>query len=72
MPISSWRGDHDSQVQRVCGTYLEQPTLSLSSAQARRLFSLDDEAWGAVRDVLVRARFLFQTGDGRFVRFNRS
>lgn len=41
--------------------YLEMPGLSLTQAQARRLWGLDEPTCGELLDALVAARFLRET-----------
>ena len=57
-------------LDRVRGEYLEMPGLSLTSAQARRLWGLDDDACGLLLDVLLRSGFLRRTPQGGYVRAN--
>jgi hypothetical protein len=55
-------------VRRIRGEFLEMPDLRLTSAQACRLWRLDETACDAVLGALVDARFLEKTRDGAFVR----
>ncbi len=53
---------------RVKGEFLEMPGLRVTEAQARRLWGLDADSCGALGHELVRAKFLFRTRDGAFMR----
>jgi hypothetical protein len=55
-------------IRCVRDAYLDQPTLNLTVAQARRLFGLDRETTEAVLDTLVHDRFLTRTSEALFVR----
>jgi hypothetical protein len=59
-------------VRRIRGEFLEMPGLRLTSAQARRLWRLDETACEAVLGALVDARFLSRTRDGAFIRHDNS
>jgi hypothetical protein len=59
---------HDEMLLRVKGEFLEMPGLRVTEAQARRLWGLDADSCGVVLQELVRARFLFRTRDGAFMR----
>ncbi len=52
---------------RIRGTYVRMPTLSLTSAQAARLWSLERCACEALLTQLVDAGFLRQTAEGLYV-----
>jgi hypothetical protein len=54
-------------LQRIGLEYQEMPGLSLTLAQARRLFDLNTEVCRRVLGELVDADVLRQTGDGLFV-----
>jgi hypothetical protein len=58
----------DDVMRRVRGEYTEMPGLRLTTAQAQRLWGLDRAACNALLGALVEAKFLFQTGDGAFIR----
>ena len=59
---------HDDVLRRVQGEYIEMPGLSVTTAQAQRLWGLDRAACDALLGALVDAKFLFRTRDGAFVR----
>lgn len=61
------RGD-DVLLGRIRGEFLEMPGLRLTSAQAQRLWALDQHTCEAVLHMLVGSRFLSRTRDGAFVR----
>ena len=63
---------HDDVLRRVQGEYKEMPGLRLTTAQAQRLWGLDRAACDALLGALVDAKFLFQTPDGAFVRFDQT
>jgi hypothetical protein len=58
----------DDALRRVKGEYLEMPGLSLTQAQAQKLWGLDRETCDALLGALVDARFLNCTREGVFVR----
>jgi hypothetical protein len=73
----NWRNivTNDSSVKigerllnRIRGEYRDMPVLRLTQAQAQRLWSLDKQTCADVLDILVDAKFLHQTGDGKYVR----
>ncbi len=53
---------------RIRGEYLEMPGLSLTAAQAQRLWNLDRPTCEQALGSLVTSRFLSKTRDGSFVR----
>jgi hypothetical protein len=55
-------------LRRVKGEYTQMPGLSLTAAQAQRLWGLDREICDALLGALVDARFLNRTREGAFVR----
>jgi hypothetical protein len=55
-------------LKRVRGEYLEMPGLRLTTAQAQRLWGLDQSMCTALLGALVEAKFLLRTRDGAFVR----
>jgi hypothetical protein len=57
----------ESLLQRVRAEYQEMSSLSLTPAQAQRLFGLDPTVCGAVLEVLLSERFLTKTSTGMFV-----
>lgn len=63
-----WAADGRNLLQRARGEYLEMPGLSLTLAQAQRLWSLDRLTCTKVLGGLVRAGFLRQRRDGSFIR----
>jgi hypothetical protein len=54
-------------IRRVRGEYLEMPGLSLTLAQACRLWQMDTHTCQAALDTLIAERFLGRTRDGSFV-----
>ena len=59
---------NDEVLRRVQGEYMEMPGLSLTEAQARRLWGLDASLCDALLGALVDAKFLFRTRDGAFMK----
>jgi len=57
-----------SLVRRICSEYLEMPGLSLTAAQAQRLFALDGTLCADALQFLVDAHFLRRTERGEYVR----
>jgi DNA-binding IclR family transcriptional regulator len=55
-------------IGRVRGEFLEMPGLQLTTDQARRLWGLDALTCQRLLRVLVEARFLARTPDGRYRR----
>ena len=55
-------------LQRIRGEYLEMPGLSLTAAQAQRLWSLDLPTCVELLEALVEAKFLGRTDDGKYFR----
>jgi hypothetical protein len=51
--------------------YLGLPGLSLTMAQAQRLWSLDCDTCQGLLDVMVREKFLKRTADAQYVRADR-
>lgn len=62
----------DDVLNRVRGEYTEMPGLRLTTAQAQRLWGLDQAACDALLGALVDAKFLFRTRDGAFMRFDQA
>lgn len=58
----------DDLLRRVQAEFLEMPGLSLTRAQARRLWALDDTLCEAVLSALVDARFLVESRNASFIR----
>ena len=58
----------DEVLQRIQGEFVEMPGLSLTAAQARRLWGLDSDLCAGLLGSLVDVRFLVQTRDDAFVR----
>jgi Fic family protein len=58
----------DDLVVRIRGEYREMPGLSLTIAQAQRLWGLEPSTCQTVFEHLVEARILRRTRHGRFVR----
>jgi hypothetical protein len=54
-------------IRRVRGEYLEMPGLSLTLAQACRLWQMDVRTCETALAVLMAERFLGRTRDGAFV-----
>lgn len=55
-------------LQRVQGEFVEMPGLSLTAAQAQRLWGLDREFCDKLLETLVAAGFLVQRRDGAYSR----
>jgi len=53
---------------RAQGEYLEMPGLSLTLAQAQRLWALDSHTCRQVLSLMVDAGFLKQRSDGTYIR----
>ncbi len=62
----------EQMLSRIRGEYLEMPGLQLTSAQAERLWGLDADICRQLLEVLVGARFLWRTKDGRYARLTES
>ncbi len=60
----------DETLRRIRGEYLEMPGLSLTTAQAQRLWDLDRRTCEEALGKLVASRFLAKRRDGSFVRQN--
>jgi len=58
----------DDALWRIRVEFMEMPDLKLTSAQARRLWNLTQEACDTALAILVRSGFLGQTTDGQFLR----
>jgi hypothetical protein len=58
----------ESLLARIRGEYDEMPGLSLTPAQAERLWQLDRETCRAALNRLVQRRVLSLTARGRYVR----
>jgi hypothetical protein len=58
----------DDVLQRIQGEFVEMPGLSLTTAQAQRLWGLDRSVCEELLKALVNANFLSQTRDGSFIR----
>jgi hypothetical protein len=58
----------DALIQRIQAEYREMPGLSLTGAQACRVWQIDDLRCTAILDALVQARFLARTRTGTYVR----
>lgn len=59
---------HDQILRRIRGEYLEMPGLRLTSAQAKRLWGLDDRTCAEVLGELTADRFLQCRSDGTYAR----
>ncbi len=57
----------EALVRRIEGEYAEMPVLSLTEAQAERLWGLDAPQCRTVLVRLMREHFLRKTRDGRYV-----
>ena len=62
----------DELIVRVRGEYREMPGLSLTVAQAQRLWGLEGATCQTLLERLVETRFLRRTRHGRFVRWDLS
>lgn len=60
-------GELEALQRRIAGEYAEQPGLSVTAAQAQRLWHLDAPTCRRVLVMLVSTRTLKLTPDGRFV-----
>ncbi len=58
-------------VQRIRAEYLDLPGLSLTAAQAQRLWNLDSETCGLALDMMIRETFLRRTPQAQYVRGDR-
>ena len=58
----------ESVLQRIRGEYLEMPGLTLTTAQAQRLWGLDRNTCASLLAALVDAKFLKTTRDGAYIR----
>ena len=58
----------DVITERVRGEFREMPGLSLTLAQAGRLWSLDNQTCSEVLTQLVESGFLYRRADGAFCR----
>ena len=58
----------DDLLRQARGEYAEMPGLSLTLAQAQRLWALDQSTCSLVLRTLVEHRFLRTTARGRYVR----
>ena len=54
-------------IRRIRGEYLEMPGLSLSVAQAQRLWDLEPAVCHGLLNALVETGFLVRTREGAFV-----
>jgi len=59
-------------LQRIRGEYLEMPGLRLTTAQAQRLWTLDQRQCERLFNQLIEDRFLWRTAGGDFVRADRN
>ncbi len=64
-PANSW---DERLIQRVTGEYLEMPGLRLTTAQAQRLWNLDQLTCQSLLNALIDLKFLVRTSDGRYAR----
>ena len=60
--------EHGTLIERIQGEYREMPGLSLTEAQAGRMWGLDRSATVQVLGHLVSLNFLRLTRNGMFVR----
>ena len=63
-----WNEGTTELLHRVRGEYLEMPGLSLTRAQAQRLWNLDCVTCEHLLRLLVEGRFLHCRGDGAYAR----
>lgn len=66
--VSGSATDASSLLTRIRAEYRQMPGLSVTAAQASRLWHADRRSCEAVLQRLVNERFLTVTDDGRFVR----
>jgi hypothetical protein len=66
MPVQC--SDSSCLIERIEAEYREMPGLSLTEAQARRVWHLDDARCAAILQILVEAGFLTRTRAGAYVR----
>lgn len=62
----------DEILLRIRGEFLEMPGLSLTPAQAQRLWALEREVCDGLLTALVTEGFLARRSDGVFLRRTRS
>lgn len=62
----------DDLFNRIRGEFLEMPGLRLTSRQAARLWSMDEEVARALLAALVATGFLARTSQGLFARRQNS
>jgi len=62
----------DQLLLRIRGEFVEMPGLSLTPAQAQRLWALEREVCDGLLTELVAEGFLARSGDGAFLRRTRS
>ena len=60
----------DEMLRRICGEYLEMPGLSLTLAQAQRLWGLEAETCAELLQSLTERAFLCRRDDGTYARAN--
>ncbi len=60
----------DDVLHRIQAEFREMPGLRLTPQQAQRLWNLNRGVCETLLTKLVANRFLFQTADGSFVRFD--
>ena len=65
---SNWSCANEDVLRRIRGEFLEMPGMSLTEAQAGRLWNLDAASCRALLTALVEAQFLFRTREGVFMR----
>ena len=63
-----WNEGTTELLHRVQGEYLEMPGLSLTLAQAQRLWNLDGATCEHLLRLLVEGRFLHRREDGAYAR----
>lgn len=59
--------DDEKLVRRICGEFLEMPGLRLTSAQAERLFGMDEDTCRRLMEALVAHKFLARSARGMYV-----
>jgi hypothetical protein len=66
MKNASTAASEERLTDRICSEYREMPGLQLTSAQARRLFGLDEPQCTRLLDDLVAGEFLVRRPGGRY------
>jgi len=66
MPLHA--SDMTALIEKIKAEYREMPGLSLTRAQAQRVWHLEENHCQAILDALLHAKFLSRTRNGAFVR----